>query len=363
MERKKDCPQCRTKCTQRSIFRVYFNNITNLDTSQTNSANLIESIDNLTLQARQNELKLKKYEQEKLDLEVELAKKDSKIKKLDHLSAQHNQIIATMKHEIDLLSTSRASYKIIENENAELRAKLDLMQSVESVLSASQKDVDEVLKQNLSAKDLSVMVGTLRRELHANEARKHELRKQLQAVKNDLRMEQDDKRKLQDKVNYYESENHTLNNRIRRLEVRGENEPMDVTDTPEVLKKPRLALSYLDDQNTPSPLSRSEFEGRIKQIQESESPYLKVKSSSIGLAMLKKPVSFKDNKSAPKSLSIFQKPRINLDGAKKAENSVFNGIGGTAKILPSDLILKPPTLMLPKKPSFKKNLSASALGK
>jgi chromosome segregation ATPase len=230
------------------------------------------------------------------------------------------------------------------------------MQSVESVLSASQKEVDEVLKQNLSAKDLSVMVGTLRRELHANEIRKHELRKQLQSFKNDLRMEQEEKRKLQEKLSFYESENHTLKNRMRKIDE----EPVDLTDTPE-LKKPRLALLKIDDQNTPSPLSRSDFEGRIKQIEESQSPYLKVKASSIGLAMLKKPLAVKDKQSLPKSLSIFQKPRVNFDNVKKSDNLVFNGVGGTSKVLQSDLVLKPPTLSL-KKP-LKRNLSASALGK
>lgn len=364
MERKKDCPQCRSKCTERSIIRIYFNNIANLDSSQVNSANLIETIDNLTLQVREKDLKLKRIEQEKLDLEATMTKKDKQVKKLDALSAQHNQIIATMKHEIDLLSTSRASYKIVESENAELKAKLDLMQSVESVLSASQREVDEVLKQNLSVKDLSVMVGTLRRELHANEIRKNELRKQLQTARNDLRMEQDEKRKLQEKISFYESENHTLNNRIRKYE-KDYGEPMDITDTPESFKKPRLALINIDDQNTPSPLSRTEFEGRIKQIQESESPYLKVKSSSIGLAMLQKPTSNKQS-IVPKSLSIFQKPRVNIDGAtKRSESStVFNGMGGTTKVLQSDLVLKPPKLVLiPKKSSIKKHLSASALGK
>lgn len=361
MERKKDCPQCRSKCTERSIFRIYFNNLPSLDTSQVNSANLIETIDNLTLQVREKDLKLKRIEQEKSDIETSLNKKEKQIKKLDAQSAQQNQIIATMKHEIDLLSTSRASYKIIENENAELKSRLELMQSVESVLSASQKEVDEVLKQNLSNKDLSVMVGTLRRELHANEIRKHELRKQLQNVKNDLRMEQEEKRKLQEKLSFYESENHTLKNRMRKFDSIDE-DPVDLTDTPD-FKKPRLALLKIDDQNTPSPLSRSEFEGRIKQIEESDSPYLKVKSSSVGLAMLKKPLVNKDNKSAQlKSLSIFQKPRVNFDNVKKSENLVFNGVGGTSKVLQSDLILKPPTISLPKKP-FKKNLSASALGK
>jgi chromosome segregation ATPase len=158
---------------------------------------------------------------------------------------------------MDILSTHRASLKSIENENATLKSKLDLMQSIESVLSASQKEVDEVLKQDLSSKDLSVMVGTLRRELNSNEIRKSELRKQLQSIKNDLRREQDERRLLQDRLSSYESKNHALVIRLRRYEETEDSEVVESSDieSPEPAKRPRLALKHLGDLNTPSPLS------------------------------------------------------------------------------------------------------------
>lgn len=163
---------------------------------------------------------------------------------------------------MDILSSHRANLKTVETENAELKSKLDLMLSIESVLTASQSEVDEILKQKLTAKDLSVMVGTLRRELKSNEARKHELKKQLQMIKNDLRAEQEERRKLQDKFSFYESENHELKNRLRRLESRDEScdviESSDI-ESPEPAKRPRLALKYLNELNTPSPLSHVSF--------------------------------------------------------------------------------------------------------
>lgn len=183
-----------------------------------------------------------------------------RIDKLETSASRNTQIIATMRHEMDILSSQRASLKAIENENAELKSKLELMQSIESVLSASQKEVDEILKQNMNAKDLSVMVGTLRRELNHNENRKNELRKQLQSIKNDLRFEQEERKKLQDKLSSYESKNHALLHRLRRFE---KTESCDVgtaaesnEDSPEPAKRPRLALKHLGDlNNTPSPLS------------------------------------------------------------------------------------------------------------
>lgn len=368
MERKKDCPQCRSKCTGKSIFRIYFNNIPNLDASQASSTNLIEKIDDLTLQVREKDLKIKKFDEEKSKLEDSIGAKDKRIKKLDEQLAQSNQIKATMRHEIDLLSTHRASYKLLEAENVEMKSKLELMQAVESVLSASQREIDEILKQNLSNKDLCVMVGTLRRELSNNEQRKNELRKQNHILKNDLRMEQNNKNQIAEKISFLESENHRLMNRLKRIDYRD-----DKNETPEIIKKPRLALNILDDQNTPSPLSRSDFEGRIKNIQESDSPYFKVKSSSLALTSVLKPQLMTKEKQPSSSstiskLSIFQKPRVldsNISSKKNDTNIFYNGMGGTSKILQSDLAV--PTLTRPtltkSKLSFKKNLSASALNK
>lgn len=286
-----------------------------------------------------------------------------KIKKLDVINSQNNQIIATMRHEIDLLSSHRASYKAIETENADLKSKLELMQTVESVLTASQKDIDDVLRGDLSSKDLAVMVGTLRRELNCNESRKNAMRKQLQSIKNDLRAEQEEKKKLQERVGYYESKAHSLLNRLKKLKSKGNEESMEIsddnndeaaqkkdTDTPEVVKKPRLALQNIDDQNTPSPLGRGEFQKRIQKITESDSPYFKVKASSLAFACsLKRPQLGQSKDTAPTSsytksssselgkISIFNKPRIGLSAYQKPENLVYNGFGGTSKVLQSDL--------------------------
>ena len=165
-----------------------------------------------------------------------------------------------MRHEMDILSSHRASYKLLETENTELKSKLDLMISIESVLNASQPDIDEILKQKFNAKDLAMMVGTLRRELNNNEIRKNELRKQLQMVKNDLRKEQDERRNLQDKLSCFESENHILKNKLKKLqnyEAEKDSDENDCnSDTSERVKRPRLAPKLFNDLNTSSPMTQ-----------------------------------------------------------------------------------------------------------
>lgn len=163
-----------------------------------------------------------------------------------------------MRHEMDILSSHRANLKAIESENSELKSKVELMQSIESVLSASQREVEEVLKQKLTAHELSVMVGALRRELNNNETRKNELRKQLQLIKNDLRYEQEERKKIEEQLSSYESKNHALQLKLKRFEKTEIVESNDV-DSPEPAKRPRLALKHLVDFNTPSPLSKVSF--------------------------------------------------------------------------------------------------------
>lgn len=75
MERSKSCPQCRNKCTERCLIRLFVNNVVNLDTTQNSPANLLESIDNLTLKLREKDQALKAEEKQRLMLEDTLKAK------------------------------------------------------------------------------------------------------------------------------------------------------------------------------------------------------------------------------------------------------------------------------------------------
>lgn len=56
--RSKTCPQCRNKCGERSIIRVYFN-LANLDASRVDIGSLQEQLDNAKLQIKTKETELK----------------------------------------------------------------------------------------------------------------------------------------------------------------------------------------------------------------------------------------------------------------------------------------------------------------
>lgn len=70
LERSKSCPQCRSKCTQRNILRIYLNILTNADLSE-DAGQLINKVDTLTLQAREKDGKIGS-----LQSEIETRKKE-----------------------------------------------------------------------------------------------------------------------------------------------------------------------------------------------------------------------------------------------------------------------------------------------
>jgi hypothetical protein len=87
-------------------------------------------------------------------------------------------------------------------------------------------------------------------------------------------------------------------------------------------------------------------------VRESDSPYLMVKSSNIALSgVLKKPMQMKEVHQPPvaalvkpnssegmSKLSIFIKPRVApAIPSLRSESLIYNGIGGTAKVLQSEL--------------------------
>lgn len=192
---------------------------------------------------------------------------------------------------------------------------------------------------------------------------------------------------MEDKIIELESDNHRLSNKaLRWKELETDNFAND-DSTPE-LKKKRL-LDYSGVQNTPSPLStvsiivckeegrflfhlflnlQKEMLDRAAKINNSESPYLKVSSSIVGLEALKRPFlkpsktrsvltaskfsPIKANGSAGSSslinnpndnskegqYSIFKKPRLaGTNFAKlRQSNLAYNGFGGSSKILLSE---------------------------
>lgn len=130
-----------------------------------------------------------------------------KLDKMRVANSHNEQLVAQMRHEINIYNSRNSHYKTLEAENNELKMKCQKLSSIECILLASQDEIDYVMGKHFSLQELHTMVGALKRELNQNDMKKNELKKHLTQLKNELRTERLEKSKLIEKLQEYETEN------------------------------------------------------------------------------------------------------------------------------------------------------------
>lgn len=327
LERSKSCPQCRSKCDRRT-HKVYFN-IGNFDNSQIDISIIQDQLDNANLKIREKEQESKKAEEEIKSLKAARKKSIKTITGLETELAQKNFLIFSFKEQIKMLKTDN---KVIEDQNKEisqLKSKIELMSTIKDVLTANESDVEKLIKEETRVETLCNCVVALKRELRICNTKKSEIRNSLTTAQYDLRKAQSTKKLLEDKIAFLESEN------CRMVDLMKFQEGQSVVNDKSILNQ---AI-----HQSPS------ISERIKKIEESNSPYLNIKTSSVGLAPLMK---FSESCSRRKEetvkrqggvlqrttsdinekYSIFKKPRVDMRTAiLKNTNMRFNGFGGSER--------------------------------
>ncbi|XP_055603972.1 E3 ubiquitin-protein ligase TRAIP [Uranotaenia lowii] len=345
LQRSKSCPQCRNKCHEKSLIKVYFNIASNADAPE-DTATLLHKLDNMTLLMREKEKKLNDYEQKDSANKVERKKMKKTLTALEDMVKSKDFTITAYKQEVDMLRGDRAHMQKLQTELKELKSKMDLMSTVEHVISATAKEVEEMLTQENNSRTLAVLVASLKRELKGCDSKKNEMRDRMKSIQNDLHDERTRRKQLEEKLSTAESENYRLEQEIKKLERRVLNASNDsesdsiVLATPDQpVKRKRIELDM--DMSTP-------MSDKVRNILQSDSPYLDIKASSIGLAPLRRAglsaaiVKPKDNRTGTQStaktqndlsekFSILRKPRLDMKLCAMPNNMIFNGLGGSEK--------------------------------
>ncbi|KAH8401637.1 hypothetical protein KR009_006945 [Drosophila setifemur] len=356
----KTCPQCRNKCTNRNIWRVYFN-LANLDVSRIDVGSLQEQLDNANLFMKMKERECGKAEQQMRDLKETQKKCLKTIAGLEQKVQKKDFLISSYVEQISILKSDSLVVDGLRRENKSLKNQLQAMEGVSAILAAGSADTERLLKNEGNPEVLANWVSTLKRELRQCESKKSELRNVVKLVQNDLRKEIELKRNLEERVSHLESDLYQAQEKLQALEVK----PICL-DSPSHnsfgLNTNIMSLKREEKRSTISPTIKE----NIKRIEESTSPYLNIKSSSVGLAHLlntKGNIGLAKTRISPikgaggitmtsgtirkttsdlsEKYSIFKKPRLLLGSssstglaATTSSNFVFNGMGGSEKIDP-----------------------------
>ncbi|XP_016969970.1 E3 ubiquitin-protein ligase TRAIP [Drosophila rhopaloa] len=359
LDRSKTCPQCRNKCTARNIFRVYFN-LANLDVSRIDVGSLQEQLDNAKLSMKMIEKERNKDEQQMRNLKETQKKCLKTIAGLEQKVQKKEFLISSYAEQISMLKNDALVVDGLRKENKSLKSQIQAMEGISAILTAGSADAERLLKNEADPHVLANWVSTLKRELRQCESKKTELRNVVKLVQNDLRKEIDLKRKLEERVSHLESDLYQAQEKLQALESK----PicLDSPNTSYGLNSNVLALKRDARRSTISPTVKE----NIKRIEESTSPYLNIKSSSVGLAhllntkgnigLVKTKISpikgaggvsmtsgtiRKTNSDLSEKYSIFKKPRLLLGSssstglaATTGSNFVYNGMGGSEKVDP-----------------------------
>lgn len=357
LERSKTCPQCRNKCTTRNIIRVYFN-LANLDVSRIDVGSLQEQLDNANLAMKMKEKECHKVETQMKDLKETQKKCLKTIAGLEQKLQKKDFVVSSYVTQINLLKNDAQVVDQLRKENKTLKQQIHTMEGVSAILTAGAADADRLLKNETNPHVLANWVTTLKRELRQCETKKTELRNVVKVVQNDLRKELDLKRKLEEQVSHLESDLYQAQEKMKSLQSQVID--VDASNSSLGLNTNLVSLKLEDRRSTISPITKQ----NIKRIEESTSPYLNIKSSSVGMSRFLTPAALnlgvpkvspikkgmgismttgvvrKTTSDLSEKYSIFKKPRLLLGSSSSAgastmgSNFVFNGMGGSEKIDP-----------------------------
>ncbi|XP_034111732.1 E3 ubiquitin-protein ligase TRAIP [Drosophila albomicans] len=356
LERSKTCPQCRNKCTNRNIIRVYFN-LANLDVSRIDVGSLQEQLDNANLAMKMKEQESNKVERQMKELKETQKKCLKTIAGLEKNLQKKDFVVSSYVEQINVLKSDARVVDELRKENKSLKQQINTMEGVSAILTAGAADADRLLKNEANPNVLANWVSTLKRELRQCETKKTELRNVLKVVQNDLRKELEGKRRLEEQMSHLESDLYRAQEKLKTLQ----GQPIDVDASSNCslgLNTNLVALKLEERRNTISPTIKQS----IKRIEESTSPYLNIKSSSVGMTHLLKPpiqgiskispiktgsgismtsgVIRKTTSDLSEKYSIFKKPRLLLGAsssggaAAMGSNFAYDGMGGSEKIDP-----------------------------
>ncbi|KAM7343133.1 TRAF interacting protein no poles [Cochliomyia hominivorax] len=382
LQRSKTCPQCRNKCTDRNIIRVYFN-LANLDVSRIDVGSLQEQLDNVQLQLKVKEKELQKAS-EQIKSSKETQKKCMKtIAGLEKDLQSKSFLILNYTEKVKMLESQVKVMDNLRKECKSLKEQIEAMDGVNTLLTSTMSDAEKLLSNENDPKILSVWVATLKRELRVCENKKTDMRNVLKAVQSDLRKEIEQRKSQEERISQLESDNYQLLEKIKCLESTIKKNQNNNNEGEKSLNNSiGLNTAYNNSIDVMSPpIAKLKEEKRltisptikdnIKKIEESSSPYLNIKSCSVLLPPLlmknhenrvsnnTKPIgnkltvlkvsptktgtgAIRKTKSDLQKYSIFKKPRMDLAASASssatmkplAPNFVFNGFGGSERVDP-----------------------------
>ncbi|XP_052873748.1 E3 ubiquitin-protein ligase TRAIP [Anopheles cruzii] len=290
LQRSKTCPQCRNRCIESKLVKVYFNVAANA--SGEDGTQLLVKLDNLTLKLHETEKNLKDQQKRSGEHKDEQKKMRKTLLGLEEQLRSKESALSLYKHEIDMLRGDRHCMLKMKEELDMLKPRLESYATIQQALKATVQEVDQMLASDTSRATVIALAATLKRELQAQEIRRKEQSDRLHRLQNELMEERRKRKTLEENLSSCDSEIYRLEQQVKQLSAKAEHHNVSVesaspeasviVNTPDQQPPVRRKRPMMEeDLNSSTPLSE-----KVRKIVNSTSPYLRIKTSNLGLAPL-----------------------------------------------------------------------------
>ena len=352
---KNNCPQCRTRCRENQLRRLYFTEGTDLSESQADPDTLQNKVDSLTFQIRCADLEKKKAVDQVDALTAKNVGLQEEFKSLEQRYKSLKEETAGTRNQVRLLQGEKERCRLAKKQADELREKLKLYETIDVAVKGSLPQLNERLHTlndySENSRQLCQVIEAMKKQMTDMRTDLHKTQKMLQRKNNEVG---DFKSKFQDaqvKVSNYTAANAKLVTDKEHLEDEIESLKTKLASLQEAMTSPSgdprsSALSRLISEN-PAPLNMT-YLSQSPTKTPSISPMLATKTCSIvGLNKrspcknmsntLKRAASAADPAPAMKN-SLFKRSKYESGSVSsqptpvKNSEQFYNGLGGHSKV-------------------------------
>lgn len=372
LERSKTCPHCRTKVTDRTIHRAYFN-FSNIDSTELDGATLMSKIDSLNLQLSFKDTDLKNCAEENAKLKKQAAGLRAEVKKLELDIEKHRSANYAFKEQAKYWKNQISDSDAAKKEVVRLTKKVQEYRNVEMLITGSQDEIDRMLSETQDKPSLITYICVMKREMESNVQRRKELRERIRRLEREIfefKSERDNLlqyeakcRQLEEDLAHSENEKRSLCAKLQELKSKliskrktaGEDihrfiaespapqglktlsEPESTSDASNsIMTSPDLFATPVKESRAESPELNPESKRKenspeiLPKFKSREKPCPAVKSQGAG--SLSQPSS-RLTSSGPSLSILSKKPRVlpmKAGGEKK--EMYYDGFGGHSKV-------------------------------
>ncbi|KAJ0172377.1 hypothetical protein K1T71_012350 [Dendrolimus kikuchii] len=341
IERSKSCPQCRHKVTDKCMFRLY--PTISSENAGDSAETLLSKLDDANLKLRQQGVKTKETEDKLEKITEELKKNETLIKSYETKLVNRESVIGGLKKQVEYLQVQNNETETLKAENECLNKNIQMLNGLQKVLNATSDEVEQMLRGYTDVRTVATFATALKRALTESESKKIELRNRLQGIKEELGVY---------RKKYAELVISSTKYRDSLIYVLRKYEALQKSQNPQQKKDNVICIDSDEEINVPNTIDLSKYkfndsknnnvDAMVNSIENSDSPYLSLKQSSLALTALQRKQKPDLDKIKPSERmiipnSIFKKKEplqvATSETLKMSQpGTSYDGLGGHSKL-------------------------------